>query len=1335
MSTRIVHRPARVVRPPEPPLPTELAPPPRSADQQRGFPLQMLLPVIGAMSSVLMITVLRTNPLMVLVAALIFVVAVVSGVGMALSQRGQAARRRRDQRERFLDHLEDERERLRAVNAEVRREALLADPEPTALPDIVRDPARRWERRRTDADFLRLRIGLGPHDWHGLSLPKDSNPVEPFDELLADELAQLRRHYSIVRDLPATIGIDRVGDVSLVGPRSRTLALARSLYAQAVVFHAPDDLQIALVHAEHLAADWDGLDLAAHVQIDDVWDGPVRARRVAPTLERLASLIAPDLRGRSDTAAAARRGGGRSQDGFAAPRLLVFVDHGDATAGTLPVPDRTIGMRELGITVVHLVDDRLKEPGEVSVRVTSAEDEVTIDDVRTDAPRGAIRPDTTPPALATGIARATAPMRLSRADAREQGDAPDAVGVLESLGFDGLDDTHLRRAWLPRTERDFLTVPIGVDDSGRPVQLDLKESAQLGMGPHGIAVGATGSGKSELLRTLVLGLALTHSPDDLSMILVDYKGGAAFAPFTELPHVAGVIDNLADDPQLTRRAQTSIAGEVRRRQELLRDAGSLGSITAYRAQRAGTPDMPPMPHLLLVIDEFGELLTAEPDFVDLLLTIGRIGRSIGIHLLLSSQRVEQGKLRGLDTYLSYRIGLRTFSESESQLILETSDAFHLPALPGFGYLKVDTTQYTRFRAGYVSGPLPTEVEEAPVEERDEPLLLPRYNTIESDAAGRPEDEAEARLSAAAGGGRTVLDTAIELLRGAAEAVPPVWLAPLPERFAFERVRAAHRTGPLQAPIGLLDDPARQRQEPWLLDLTKLGGHVAAHGAPQTGRSTFLRTLATSLALTHTPAEVSIYGLDVSGGGLARVEPFPHVGGVATRADRERLARLLEELGTMLATRERIFRDHGIDSLGVLRARHARGELPELVSPDVVLLVDGLSILRAEFEQLEEPLMELLSRGGSFGLHVVLTMNRWNDLPLRHQAHIGQRLEFRVNDPMESQLGRKLADSMRNAGPGRAVTGESLFGQIALPVQEVVDDEEVGPELERLATRFAAGWSGATAAPIRLLPEHLDLDELPDPLEEPDRIPIGIRQSDLGAEFFDPARDQHLVAYGDAGAGKSSLLRVVAEGFMERYSSDELVIGVMDVRGQVAPAVPEDYLGGHASNARTATGLAAAIARELERRSDPEEAAKNPGPRVVLLIDDHHIIGSGGDDPLAPLIPHLPSARDLRLHVFLTRPVAGAARSSFELGIQTVRDTGGIGLVMSGDRSEGQIFPRVWAERMIPGRGRLVRPGRPPAVVHIAEPPLDAGGRNATDPGHEAPAPESSSTPPGEPHAT
>ena len=1072
MTLQLVHRPTRITRPIKPDAPETIAAPPTITDGQvSGMPIQSFLPVIGALSSVIMIVVLRNNnPVFLVVGGLLLVVALIGGLVMALSHRGSATRTRRTQREHYLDFLEKLRARMRAKGREVRAAAAQLDPEPAALMELIRDPARLWERRRHHSDFCRIRIGLGDRTVFSLTIPEEQNPVQPYDPIMINEVSSVVTHYQVVRGMPVTVNLDGASQVAIIGDRESVLYAARSMIVQLAALHAPDDVRIAAAFPREAAADWTGFDLLPHVVDPELYDGPVPARRIAGSAAGLIKVLGQDLTDRTQLVASARRSGSRLP-GVDSSRLVIFLDDYGQVASTLPVPDAELTLRDLSVTTVHLLSDRLHEPSDVTVRVMIDGSEAEISDARLEEDDHAeavqiATIDQTPSTVFESIARTLTSLRLSVSREDEVNIGQD-IGITELLGISDVTMITPETAWQPRSPRDFLRVPIGLDDFGAPILLDLKESAQLGMGPHGICIGATGSGKSEMLRTLITALALSHPPEDLSMVLVDYKGGAAFAPFAGLPHVAGIIDNLADDPQLTERARASINGEVVRRQELLRDAGSVPSISHYRELRTQRPELPQLPHLFIVIDEFGELLTAEPDFVDLLITIGRIGRSIGVHLLLSSQRIESGKLRGLDTYLSYRIGLRTFSESESSVVLDTPDAFHLPAIPGYGYLKVDTSIYRRFRSGYVSGAVTGAA--APVMESDtqpQPLLLPTFNGL---AKSEQADDAEEELTRPEIG-RPLVAECVDRLRIAGRQVRPVWLPPLPSRLTLSRALADDESpnaaeSALLVPMGLLDNPAKQRQQPWVLDLNKGGGHIAVLGAPQSGRSTFLRTLAASVSLTHTPRQLSMYGMDLSGGGLQRIEGFPHVGGVATRAHRDRLMRLLEELLAMLAIRERVFREHSIDSLASLRTAHAAGQIPELVSADVILLVDGFAQLRTDFEELEDSLVALLQRGGSFGIHVVLAMTRWNELRMAHQPLIGTRLELRLNDPADSLIGRKLARTIRADQPGRLLTEDSLFAQVALPVLDDTEDSSMGEAIEDLAARTAASWQGPLAAPI------------------------------------------------------------------------------------------------------------------------------------------------------------------------------------------------------------------------------------------------------------------------------
>src|SRR6202000_2603192 len=257
--------------------------------------------------------------------------------------------------------------------------------------------------------------------------------------------------------------------------------------------------------------------------------------------------------------------------------------------------------------------------------------------------------------------------------------------------------------WRLSTPRSRLRVPVGYTPAGNPLELDIKESAESGMGPHGLCIGATGSGKSEFLRTLVLAMITSHSPEALNLILVDFKGGATFLGLEGVPHIAAIITNLEDELTMVDRMRDALAGEMNRRQELLRSAGNFPNVTEYERARANGAELGPRPALFIVLWEFFELRSRKPDFAELFVIIGRLGRSLHIHLLLASQRLEESRMRGLDSHLSYRIGLKTFSAGESRSVLGVPDAYHLPSVPGSAFLKCDASEPIRFNTSYVSG--------------------------------------------------------------------------------------------------------------------------------------------------------------------------------------------------------------------------------------------------------------------------------------------------------------------------------------------------------------------------------------------------------------------------------------------------------------------------------------------------------------------------------------------------------------------------------------------------------------------------------------------------------
>jgi S-DNA-T family DNA segregation ATPase FtsK/SpoIIIE len=785
------------------------------------------------------------------------------------------------------------------------------------------------------------------------------------------------------------------------------------------------------------------------------------------------------------------------------------------------------------------------------------------------------------------------------------------------------DEVDIEPSWAPRSARDLLRVPIGTTDGGEPLELDLKESAQQGVGPHGLVVGATGSGKSELLRTLVLRLALTHSPEQLNLVLVDFKGGATFAGLGPLPHVSALITNLADELALVERMQDALSGEVVRRQELLRAAGNLASVREYDAARAGGADLAPLPSLLIVVDEFAELLSAQPEFVDLFVAVGRLGRSLGLHLLLASQRLEEGRLRGLESHLSYRIGLRTFSAQESRTVLGVPDAYELPAVPGLGYLRTDQATLVRFAASYVSGP------RAPRSVATGERVLPF-----SVAEVRPTD-VEDVAPAEAG---SVLDLAVRRMVGRGAAAHRIWLPPLDEPERLEEL-VRERRGPLVVPVGTVDRPREQRRDPLVLDLTGSAGHVAVVGGPRSGKSTLVQTIVASVATGSTPLEAQVFLLDL-GGGLAPVAALPHVSGVATRADLDLVRRIVAEVQ------------------GLVDRREASGRHGDLYG-EVFLVVDGWSTLRSDFDDLEAVVQQVAVRGLAHGVHVVATATRWSDFRPTMRDLFGTRLELRLGDPVDSEIDRRAASSVPVDRPGRGLV-DGLHFLSALP-------------------DVRSSWTGPVGPRLRMLPTHVTLGDVDAP--RGGLLRLGLAERDLRPVAID-AGEPHLLVLGDRGSGKSSVLRLLAHEVVRTRTPADAQILLVDPRRSIGGFVPDAYL---------LDDLDGVVAHLRGR------APGWAGPDVFVLVDDHDLVAPS----LHPLVPLLPVARDVGLHLVVARRSGGAARAMFEPVLQTMRDLGAPGLLLAGSPDEGPLLGGVRPAPAPPGRGRLVSRDRGVEVVQVA----------------------------------
>jgi S-DNA-T family DNA segregation ATPase FtsK/SpoIIIE len=1255
-----------------------VAGPQEVARQAQPSPLVRFLPIVTAIAAVGAMAVayhsrsaVARNPAFLIFPLMMLVSTATTVISNADRRRGAINVERAD----YLSYLSDVRADVVNTAAAQHQSLFWCHPDPNTLWTLV-GGCRMWERRVSDSDFCQVRIGLGTLPLATRLVPPTLEIGSRLDPVAVTALDRFLRIHSTVPNLPIALPLREVAAVSVGGDMTYARAMLRATVCQLAVMHSPRLVLVAAAVSDDNRMHWDWLKWLPHNRHPYINDDAGPARLVYASLAAAMQALAGMTTDRLPT------------DPLA-PHVVVVVDGDDDDTKRVNIA--------AGKAITTLTIDDSALVGTLRLRVSDREVVVgtSIDD------EVAARPDAMSYTAALACAQRLAGYRASGMDSSKPTDWSDLIGIGDVTFF------APEQCWTGRRSHDRLRVPIGITVAGAPVELDIKEAAENGMGPHGLCIGATGSGKSEFLRTVALGMMACHSPEDLNLVLIDFKGGATFAGLEPAPHVAAVITNLSDKAALVRRMRDALTGEMNRRQEVLRQAGNVDGIAAYRRARRDGAELSPLPTLFIIVDEFSELLSQHPDFADVFVAIGRLGRSLGVHLLLASQRLEEGRLRGLESHLSYRVCLKTLSINESRIVLGTSDAYELPSAPGAAYLCVGTDGLIQFQTAYVSGPCRADAQRAAVDplsaERGEKAAPARLFTTEPigpvTVSGRTETDAVDR--------RTVLQTVVERLSGHGPRAHDVWLPPLGAAPVLSTLLAdGEAMSPLTVPIGIVDRPFEQCRTPLVVDLSGAAGNVAIVGAPQSGKSTALRTLITALAVTHDPSAAQFYCLDFGGGTLASLREWPNVGSVAGRADPQLTRRMIDWLSALVRSREMLFRDLEIESIAHYR------RLKENQDPlcdrfgDVFLVVDGWPSLTREFETVETSVAALAAEGLSYGVHVVLSASRWAEIRPALRDQIGTRIELRLGDPADSELDRRGAQEVPEGKAGRGLSHDGLHMFIALPKLDS-EDSNAGSCWPR------DGW---TAPPIPLLPAQVDHCEVIERAGAPDLRPlIGLEESELRPVVIDFEQNLHLLILGDNESGKTATLRIICRELVRTTTAAQCQLFVVDVRRSLLGVVQSEsgHLGGYLASADAVGEVVPRIIEQLRRRMPPwnatplqlRERSWWSGPEIYIVIDDYDLVGTAGGNPLASLSEVLPHSRDLGLHLLVARRSSGAARAMFEPLLSGLRDAGSMTLLMSGNPDEGLMIGSVRASSMPPGRGTLItRRGRPQLIQVGWSPP-------------------------------
>jgi len=1203
----------------------------------------------------------------------------------------------------YLRYLSVVRDNIRTQAAEQRATAQWSHPDPAMLATVP-GSRRQWERDPHDPDFLVLRAGRHQAPLATALRVSDTADEVDLEPVSHSALRSLLDTQRIVRDVPTGIDLTKVSRITVLGEAAEARAAMRAWIAQAVTWHDPTVLGVALVTRDLERPDWSWLKWLPHIDIPGELDGVGPARFLSTDADELVALLGFALADRPAFTGA---------PADALRHLLIVVDDPD-----YDLNGSALAVGRAGVTVVHRAAtsphrEQYSDPEKPILRIAGG----AIERWQT----GGWQPyidsaDQLGFDEAAHLARQLSRWDSNPTHAGLRSAATRGATFTTLLGIPNASQLDVPTLWAPRRRDDELRVPIGVTGTGEPLIFDLKDEAEGGMGPHGLMIGMTGSGKSQTLMSILLSLLTTHSAERLIVIYADFKGEAGADSFRNFPQVVAVISNMAEKKSLADRFADTLRGEVARRETLLREAGrrvqgsAFNSVLEYENAIAAGHDLPPLPTLFVVADEFTLMLADHPEYAELFDYVARKGRSFRIHILFASQTLDVGKIKDIDKNTSYRIGLKVASPSVSRQIIGVEDAYHVEAgkeHKGVGFLvPAPGAMPIKFRSTYVDGIYepPQAAKALVVHSNPEPKLFtagmvePDHGTVISTG----EDEETA------GPPRKLIATIGEQLARYGPRAPQLWLPPLDDLIPLTAVLA--RGGVPQRqwrwPLGEIDKPFEMRRDPLVFDAASSAGNMVIHGGAKSGKSTALQTFIMSAASLHSPRDVTFYCLDYGGGQLRALEDLAHVGSVASALEPERIRRTFGELEQLLLSRQQreAFRDR-------------QGCAHDDGYGEVFLVIDNLYAFgRDNTDQFNtrNPLLakatELVNVGLAYGIHVIITTPSWLEVPLAMRDGLGLRLELRLHDARDSNVRvvgalRRPAEAVPHDQPGRGLTMAAEHFLFA------------APELDQVAA-INARHPGVTAPPVRLLPTNLAPDAVGALYRGPERVVIGQREEDLAPVVLDFIENPLLMVFGDSKSGKTTLLRHIIRTIREHSTADRVAFTVLDRRLHLVdePLFPDNE---YTANLDRVTPAMLGLSNIIESRRPPAglSAAELSGWTYrghthYLIIDDVDQIPDSpavsgpyiGQRPWTPLITQLAQAGDLGLRVIVTARATGSGHVLMTSPLlRRFNDLQATTLMLSGNPQDsgkirGQRFGRLPA-----GRAILLGDSDAPTYVQLVNP--------------------------------
>lgn len=1011
------------------------------------------------------------------------------------------------------------------------------NPEPQVCMNRIRNlDSKLWERTTAHADFLSVRVGIGNVPF-AVKLNYQKQRFNLEEDPLIGEPQKVGLEFEKVNNVPVCMDLWNGEICGVVGEDSRVIDLLNALMLQVVTNHGYDDVNIVLLLREETKEKLDWLRF-----VPQIWgpDNKIRFMACGNAMAHQTLAVLYDmLRSRELN----KKDNTRTTPIMLPHFVFVVDDHTllekEPIAKYLHNPNK-----EIGVSTVFVAKNKAYLPTNcrIVLHTGAKAHEITNKD---DGSKIIFSPDTVDASKLDFIGRRLAPVRIKSTSTNFM--LPNSITLTEMYKIKTVEEIDLRTRWLENRTYMGMSVPIGARAGGELFFLDMHET---GFGPHGLVAGTTGSGKSELLQSIIISLSMNYHPHDVVFVLIDYKGGGMADVFQGMPHLVGTITNLGGNQ--TTRALISIKSELQRRQRLFSDHG-VNNIDKYQKLYHNGGASTPIPHLIMIADEFAELKAEQPDFMKELVSTARVGRSLGVHLILATQKPGGIVDDQIWSNSKFKISLKVQDVSDSRDVIKRDDAAYIKE-PGRAYIQVGNDEiFEMFQSAYAGADYDPGNEKGKSENKEKSIYKVDLNgrcekifpMFEEKIA---KTELPSQLSAMV---KRINETAKEM---SIEPLPGPWPPPLSEKLFLDElfvdgVGFNYETGVwrpsrgISPVVGIFDNPRDQIQAPLAFDFLS-DGNLFVYGMAGSGKTVFLQTLCMSLAHHYTPQEVCLYVLDFGGGTFRRMESLPHIGGLMTLDEEIKINQFLVFIFRLIEERKQIFVAKRVDGFAQYKEKYC-DEMPA-----VFVIVDNYTALSELYDSVADQILVLAREGLKYGIYMVASAN--TDRAYRFSINFKMAVAFEMTEKGDYDavvgrcnglepshvLGRAL---LRNKPPLEFQTANCRFTDKTM--EEVLDVFE----------GYVKSGKIKRAMPIPQMPEIIDIDQI-NTVQSETQINIALKADDLRPAGVDLMTSHVFLVTGDVASGKSTALASMTNCLLKTnrvkvYIKDSMAAGLFQVMGQ------------------------------------------------------------------------------------------------------------------------------------------------------------------------------------------